>query len=261
MLTSNGLGRTVAESEQRTAGGQTTLLRRELGYDAAGRLVSAEWGAGPCDQVACQSLASVAWDLDGNRVAYELLGEATSSTFDARARLRQVDGSTEGVGWQETWNHTPNGEVATIVGPEGTTDLTWDSYGSLIGAVTPSGDEVAYRLDALGRRTTATRTTGADVETRTYLYTRGDKLALELDEQGEELARYVYASRPHVPDLVEKGGATYRLVVDERGSVRAVVDVATGAVAQELEYGPFGEVLLDTSPGFQAFEARQRLEP
>jgi RHS repeat-associated protein len=138
-------------------------------------------------------------------------------------------------------------------GPEGTHTYEWDSYGRLTGVTLPSGDTVSYRLDALGRRVEATRDVGGALTTRRYLYTSGGRLAVELDEQGAVLARYVYASRPHVPDLVEKGGSTYRLVVDERGSVRAVVDVASGAVAQELEYGPFGEVLFDSAPGYQPF--------
>jgi RHS repeat-associated protein len=35
--------------------------------------------------------------------------------------------------------------------------------------------------------------------------------------------------------------------------VRAVVDVLTGAVVQEMEYDEFGVVLSDTNPGFQPF--------
>jgi RHS repeat-associated protein len=38
-----------------------------------------------------------------------------------------------------------------------------------------------------------------------------------------------------------------------RGSVRLVVDAATGEVAQRIDYGSFGEVLADSNPGFQPF--------
>jgi RHS repeat-associated protein len=37
------------------------------------------------------------------------------------------------------------------------------------------------------------------------------------------------------------------------GSVRFVVNAATGSVVQELRYDTFGQVLLDTNPGFQPF--------
>jgi RHS repeat-associated protein len=52
---------------------------------------------------------------------------------------------------------------------------------------------------------------------------------------------------------MEKGGREYRLFVDQLGSVREVVDVASGQVVQELEYDAWGLVVKDTNPGFQPF--------
>ena len=37
------------------------------------------------------------------------------------------------------------------------------------------------------------------------------------------------------------------------GSVRLVVNTATGAIAQRIDYDTFGNVVLDTNPGFQPF--------
>jgi RHS repeat-associated protein len=50
-----------------------------------------------------------------------------------------------------------------------------------------------------------------------------------------------------------KGGATYRIISDHLGSVRLVVNAATGAIAQRIDYDEFGIVTMDTSPGFQPF--------
>ena len=50
-----------------------------------------------------------------------------------------------------------------------------------------------------------------------------------------------------------RGGTRYRLVSDDLGSVRAVVEADTGAVVQELDYDPYGRTLRDTNPGFQPF--------
>ena len=57
----------------------------------------------------------------------------------------------------------------------------------------------------------------------------------------------------NVPDYMEKGGKTYRIITDQVGSVRLVVDAATGEVAQRIDYDEFGNVLNDTNPGFQPF--------
>ncbi len=57
---------------------------------------------------------------------------------------------------------------------------------------------------------------------------------------------------PHFPSLV-KGGTTYRFFLDHLGSVRLVVDAATGMVAQRIDYDEFGVVLSDSNPGLQPF--------
>jgi RHS repeat-associated protein len=75
----------------------------------------------------------------------------------------------------------------------------------------------------------------------------------ELDGAGAVAARFVYGTKPHVPDYMVKGGVTYRIVSDHLGSVRLVIDAATGAVAQRIDYDAFGRVELDTAPGFQPF--------
>jgi RHS repeat-associated protein len=61
-----------------------------------------------------------------------------------------------------------------------------------------------------------------------------------------------------VPEYIVKDpgtaqAATYRLVTDHLGSPRLVINVATGAVGQQMDYDEFGRVLTDTNPGFQPF--------
>jgi RHS repeat-associated protein len=52
---------------------------------------------------------------------------------------------------------------------------------------------------------------------------------------------------------MEKGGRRYRLLTDQLGSVRLVVDAESGAIAQAMTYDPFGRVLSDSNSGFQPF--------
>ena len=46
-----------------------------------------------------------------------------------------------------------------------------------------------------------------------------------------------------------KAGVTYQIITDYLGSPRLVVDVATGAIAQRMDYDEFGRVVSDTNPG------------
>ena len=88
---------------------------------------------------------------------------------------------------------------------------------------------------------------------RRWLYKDSLKPIAELDGAGALVSSFVYASNPLVPDFVIRGGTTYRIVSDQLGSPRLVVDVATGAVAQRLRHDEFGNVLEDTAPGFVPF--------
>jgi RHS repeat-associated protein len=54
-------------------------------------------------------------------------------------------------------------------------------------------------------------------------------------------------------DYMVRGADAYRLVTDHLGSVRLVVNTATGAVAQRIDYDEFGVVTNDTNPGLQPF--------
>ena len=66
--------------------------------------------------------------------------------------------------------------------------------------------------------------------------------------------RRVRSSRDR--DLIardRRNGFTYRIITDNQGSVRLVVNAETGDVAQRLDYDSFGRVLRDTNPGFQPF--------
>ncbi len=85
------------------------------------------------------------------------------------------------------------------------------------------------------------------------MYRNALQPAAEVDAAGNVLTRYVYARGELGPDLLERGGASYALLKDERGSIRYVVDVFSGVVAQALEYDPYGKVLQDSNPGFQPF--------
>ncbi|MBK7717463.1 MAG: RHS repeat-associated core domain-containing protein [Gemmatimonadetes bacterium] len=89
--------------------------------------------------------------------------------------------------------------------------------------------------------------------THRWLYQNQLNPIAELDSAGALVSRFVYGSRANVPDYLVRGGAVYRLVTDHLGSVRAVVDTATGAVAQWTSYDAWGNVLADSGAGFQPF--------
>jgi RHS repeat-associated protein len=77
----------------------------------------------------------------------------------------------------------------------------------------------------------------------------------ELDGAGNLVSRFVYCGcgAGNIPQYLVKNGMTYRIISDHLGSPRLVVDSTTGAVLQRMDYDEFGNVILDTNPGFQPF--------
>ena len=127
---------------------------------------------------------------------------------------------------------------------------TYDVLGNLKKVVLPSGTQIEYLIDGRNRR--IGRKVDGILE-KVWLYKDGLNPIAELDGAGEVVSRFVYASRINMPDYVIKGGVTYRIISDHLGSPKLVVDTTTGAVAQQIEYDEWGNLTVDTSPGFQPF--------
>src|SRR5262249_17899469 len=132
-----------------------------------------------------------------------------------------------------------------------TTEYTYDASGNLTKVVLPDGTLVEYLIDGADRRI-GKKVDGSLVQGFLYDDVHIAPIA-EQDGAGNVVARFVYASQDYVPDYMVKGGIVYRIVTDHLGSVRLVVDTATGAVTQRIDYDAFGNVILDTNRGFQPF--------
>ena len=91
------------------------------------------------------------------------------------------------------------------------------------------------------------------VLTQGFLYKDQLNPIAELDGSNNVVARFIYGTRINVPDYMVKGGNTYRIVSDHLGSPRLVVNIVDGSIAQRMDYDTWGNVILDTNPGFQPF--------
>ncbi len=225
------LGRIIEKVERRGV----TSTTYEYGYDVGGRL----------ETVTKDSVLAATYDYDanGNRVGVDRTGEfPIVGQYDDQDRLTDY-GSV-------TYDHDASGQLVEKVDGSDTTTYDYDDLGALKGVSLPNGDEIDYAVDAQGRR--VAKKVDA-VLTQGFLYGRGLGPVAELDGNGDVLNRFVYGTRPNVPEYMVRGGQTYRVLVDQLGSPRAVVDVSTGVVAQQMDFDEFGRVTNDTNPGFQPF--------
>lgn len=148
-----------------------------------------------------------------------------------------------------TYSYSANGELQSKASNGQTTTYNYDAMGNLMAATLPDGTQITYLVDGqdcrVGKKVNGTLVRG-------FLYQ--DQLApiAELDASNNIISRFVYGSHINVPDYMVVC-VTYRLITDHLGSVCLVVNTQNGQIAQRMDYDTFGNVIQDTSPGFQPF--------
>jgi RHS repeat-associated protein len=220
ITTRDALGRIQTMTE--TLSGTTNNWT--FAYDPHGDLASATE-----DGVA----AAYVFDPNGNRLS----AAGKASTYDAQDRLLTGPGAT--------YTYTNNGDLVTKVTAAGTTTYTYDLRNALRSVTLPSGDAIGYTIDGQGRRVGKSWKRGGATVTQGFLYDDQLRVAAGLDGLGNVVSTFVYGAKPNVPDVMVRGGNTYRLVTDWRGSVRAVVDANNGTVAQTIDYDAWGNATVN----------------
>ena len=203
-------------------------------YDSRGRLTTVTRGN--------TVIGAYTYDANDNRITTDDQNGTRTATYDPQDRLL-TDGST-------SFSYTAEGALLTKKVGNSATHYTYDLFGALRHVTLPDGTEIDYVIDGnhrrIGKKINGTLTSG-------YLYRNELNIVAELDGNGSLVSQFVYGTQPHVPDFMLRGGKTYRIVSDERGSVRLVVDTTSGAIAQRIDYDAWGNVTNDTNPGFQPF--------
>jgi RHS repeat-associated protein len=224
------LGRITKRTE--TISGKTATFTYR--YNQAGRLVQVQKDGAV--------LSRYTYDSNGNRVRVTHGATTVTGSYDAQDRLTQY-GKT-------TYVYTANGDLRRKTAAGKTTRYQYDALGNLLQVTLPGGTQITYLVDGQNRRI-GKQVNGTLVQG--FLYQDQLTPVAELDGNGKVISRFVHATHVNVPDYMVKDGVTYRIITDDLGSPRLVVEVTTGAVVQRLEYDEFGRVLLDTNPGFQPF--------
>ena len=223
-------GRIVKKTE--TIAGQTDIY--VYGYDRAGRVADVTRNG--------QKVGHYEYDANGNRLKYEGQLGSFAASHDDQDRILQYG--------ETTFTHTPNGEWKTKTVKGQTTSYVYDAFGNLRSVALPDGTKIDYLVDAANRRI-GKKVNGKLVQG--FLWQDQLKPIAELDGEGNIVSRFIYAGDVNVPAYLEKGGKTYRIFTDHLGSPRLVIDVASGEVAQRMDYDECGNVLADAKPGFQPF--------
>jgi RHS repeat-associated protein len=219
--TRDGLGRIDSRTEtiRRTGSGTDSPAPTFYKYDALGRLFRL------CADSNCNTiLQQYNYDADGNRLG---------GTYDAQDRMTAF-GAT-------TYAYTANGDLQTKTVGGQTTTYSYDLLGGLRSVQLPGQPLITYVIDGAGRRI-GKRVGG--VYSQAFLYQDGLGPIAELDPTSNTVLRlFVYGTRSNVPDYISYPGAgAYRVITDQLGSPRLVVNASSGAVVHRIDYDAFGAV-------------------
>ncbi len=213
---------------------QGVTIARAFTYDSGGRLVTVRRDG--------QVVASYRYDANGNRLDVTTSNGTVAGSYDAQDRLMTYGTAA--------YTYTRNGELLTKTDAGGTTTYTYDALGNLVHVALPGATTIDYVIDPQNRRI-GKKVNGVLVQG--FLWQNQLAPVAELNGSGALVSRFVYGTRINVPDYIVKNGQTYRLVLDHLGSVRLVVNVSDGSIAQRIDYDEFGTEVNNTNPGFQPF--------
>jgi RHS repeat-associated protein len=232
-----------SEAVQRDALGRITQKTEAIGstthvwtyaYDASGRLTDVtEDGSG---------VSHYGYDGDDNRTTFTNANGTVNPTYDAQDRLLTYGSAT--------YAYSANGELTNKTVASAVTNYTYDVFGNLLNVALPGGEALAYVVDGQNRRV-GRQVNGA--LTAGFLYQDALNVVAQLDGNGNLTARFVFATKPNVPDYFTTSAGTFRILSDHLGSPRLMVNTSTGAIVEEIDYDEFGNVTNDTNPGLTPF--------
>ncbi|HEV8436362.1 MAG TPA: RHS repeat-associated core domain-containing protein [Thermoanaerobaculia bacterium] len=227
--TRDDAGRIAAKTE--TANGQTATT--SYGYDPAGRLT---------DVTSAGTTTHYDYDDNGNRTGVTTDSGQIVATYDAQDRLTTYNGAS--------YFYSANGDLQKKIDAQGTTLYSYDALGNLRSVTLPDGKLIEYVIDASNRRV-GKKVNGSLVVG--WIYSGPLRIVAETDGTGAVSKRFIYGSRPNVPDYMVWQGSAYRIVTDHLGSPRYVLEVSGGSLADAVTYDAFGAVVSDTNRGFVPF--------
>lgn len=228
--TRDKLGR-ITRKEERIAGNISTY---DYEYDLIGRLSGVKLDGA--------TTASYTYDANGNRLNKRSGGQTINGTYDDQDRLLTYGDAS--------YTYTANGELLTKIQDGQANHYRYDVLGNLTRIILPDGRQIDYIIDGQNRRI-GKKVNGVQVQG--FLYQDQLKPVAELDGSNNVVSRFVYATRENIPDYMVKDGVAYRIIIDQLGSPRLIVNTSTGEVAQQINYDEFGNITQDTNSGFQPF--------
>lgn len=200
--------------------------KTKYGYDQLGRLVSVQNGNNTREYV---------YDENGNRIGFKSGGTSVRGVYDDQDRL--ISYGQNKYFYSKFGNLEKREELPVLSQKALVTEYDYDSLGNLRSVKMPDGRLVEYVIDGQNRRI-GKKINGKLVQG--FIFQSQYQIAAETDGTGKIIRRFVYGSKTNIPDYVVTGGKEYRVISDQVGTPKLIIESATGKIVESLNYDEFG---------------------
>ncbi|WP_374073730.1 RHS repeat domain-containing protein [Bdellovibrio bacteriovorus] len=195
-------------------------------YDKLGRLVSAQSANGSREYI---------YDENGNRLEFRSGTVVLKGEYDDQDRL--ISYGQNQYTYSKFGNLSKVEEYSSPSQKPRVTEYDYDSFGNLRSVKLPDGRFIEYIIDGQNRRI-GKKVNGKLVQG--FIFQSQYQIAAETDGTGKIVRRFIYGSKINIPDYVATGGKEYRIISDQVGTPKLIVEAATGKIVESLNYDEFG---------------------
>ena len=251
--TTNAFGETNVASYSTTA---KPLFERAYSRDNTGRIIAVSETIGNEKNQATYAydtngrlnrvfknnklVRSYFYDANGNRLAMVSGKHKITAQFDNQDRLliygnKKYEYSANGelikISESESKPEHEEGEKSEEGRKNKSIQFAYDSFGNLTSVKLANGKLIDYILDGQNRRI-GKKVNG--ILKQVFIYQSQTQIAAELDGHGKLLRRFTYGEKSNVPDYMIENGYSYRIISDQVGTPRMLVESKKGLVRKKF---------------------------
>lgn len=190
-------------------------------YDEKDRLIEVLKGG--------RTIRTYSYDANGNRTKKVEGGQVIEATYDDQDRLLRYG--------KNTYKYNEHGDLVEKISHEGKNlFFEYDSFGNLK-KVKIGKDTIEYLIDGKNRRV-GKKLNGKLVQA--FIYQSQTQIAAELDSEGHIVKRFIYGSKINVPDYFISEGKEYRIISDQIGTPKLVIEAGSRKIIQKFNFDEFG---------------------
>jgi len=220
-------------------------------FDAMGRLLSRVDNKG----ATILNSQGYSYDANGRRsnnqadIAQALTTPAATGTYDAADQIQQFG--------TQSYTTDATGNVTSITGTAGVTQLSWDGRGRLQNIKTPDGQTINLTYDFDGNLIQRASSNGSTVD---FILDNLTNIALQYDNSGRNFSFLTGNGFDMQFGFVDAGGQAHFALQGNLGSVVASTD-SSGAVEGTAFYEPYGQTTTTAAVYPLAFQGRFQVVP